>query len=82
MQNLSLAHTAYVSSLSVAHTEFCIIYMLFTASFQSVYSTYRVNHTCLCIYASTDVASASSTYVLDFYGMPLLQFLRHTEYLY
>ena len=29
--------------LSVAHTEFCIIYMLFTASFRSVYSTYRVN---------------------------------------
>ena len=64
-----------ISSLSVAHTEFCIIYMLFTASIRSAYSTYRVNHTHLCIYASTDLSSASSTYVLDFQGMPLLQFL-------
>ena len=31
-----------LSGLSVAHTEFCIIYMLFTASFGSVCSTYRV----------------------------------------
>ena len=56
--------------------------MLFTASFRSVYSTYRVNHMRLWIYASTDLNSASSTYVLDFYGMPLLQFIWHTEYLY
>ena len=75
MNSLSLAHTTYISSLSVAHTEFCIIYMLFTASLWSVYSTYRVNHMHLCIYASTDVNSASSTYVLNFQGMPLLQFL-------
>ena len=36
----------YISSLSVAHTELCIIYMPFTASFWSVYSTYRVNCAC------------------------------------
>ena len=29
----------------------------------------------------TDLKSASSTYVLDFYGMPLLKFLGHTNYL-
>ena len=56
--------------------------MLFTASFRSAYSIYRVNHTCLCIYASTDLNSASSTYVLDFHGMAVLQFLRHTNHLY
>ena len=33
--------------LSVTHTEFCIIYMLFTASSRSACSTYRVNLTCL-----------------------------------
>ena len=31
-----------LSGLSLAHTEFCIVYMLFTASFGSVCSTYRV----------------------------------------
>ena len=49
----------YISSMSVAHTELCIIYMPFT-----------------------DFNSALGTYVLDFLGMPLLKFLRHTNYLY
>ena len=72
MWNLSLAHTGYISSLSVAHTEYCILYMLFTASLWSVSSTYRVNHICLCAYASTDLNSPFSTYGLDFHDMPLL----------
>ena len=67
--------------LSVAHTEFCIIYMLSTASFRSVFSTHRVNLTHLEIHAFTDLKSASSTYVLDFYGMPPLKFLGHTDHL-
>ena len=89
--------------LSLAHTEFCIIYMLFTASFGSVCSTYRVilyyyvyflqpllglplAHIELIIHVYgympfTDLKSASSTYVLDFYGMPPLKFLGHTNYL-
>ena len=61
--------------LSIAHTEFYNLYMPFTASSWSVYSTYRSNLTRLCIYAFTDLNSASCTYVLDFLGMPLLKFL-------
>ena len=89
--------------LSVAHTEFCIIYMLFTASFRSVCSTYRVIlyyyvyflqpilglplahiELILQIYEYmpfTDLKSASSMYVLAFYGMPPLKFLGHTTFL-
>ena len=92
-----------LSGLSVAHTELCIIYMLFTASFRSVFSTYRVllyyyvyfiqpllglplAHIGLILpiykyMPFTDLQSASSTYVLDLYGMPPLKFLGHTNYL-
>ena len=92
-----------LSGLSVAHTEFCIIYMLFTASFRSAFSTYRVilyyyvyfiqpllglplAHIELILHTYeympfTDLKSASSTYVLDFYGMSPLNFQGHTNYL-
>ena len=92
-----------LSGLSLAYTEFCIVYMLFTASFGSVCSTYRVilyyyvyflqpllglplTHIELILHVYgympfTDLKSASSTYILDFYDMPPLKFLEHTNYL-
>ena len=81
-----------LTGLSLAHTKFYIVYMLFTASFGSACSTYRVilyyyvyflqpllglplAHIELIIYIYgympfIDLKSTSSTYILDFYGMP------------
>ena len=74
-----------------AHTEFCIVYILFTTSFRSLCSTYKVLYhyvyflqpllglplahieLILHIYGYmpiTDLKSAYSMYMLDFYGMP------------
>ena len=68
-----------LSGLSLVHTEFCIIYMLFTDSFGSALSTHRVilyyyvyflqpllGLPLAHIEPFTDLKSASSTYVLDF----------------
>ena len=87
--------------LPLAHIELYVIYMLFTASIRSVFSTYRVilynyvyflqpllglplAHIELIIHIYgympfTAYKPVSSTYVLDFYGMPPLKFLRHTD---
>ena len=73
---LSIKHTEFYNiympfrassfGLSIAHTEFYNhIYAFYSLFFWSVYSTYRGNLTCLCIYAFTDLNSASCTYVLE-----------------
>ena len=69
---VSSTYSLYVKTVCSKYRVLYHIYMLFTAFFWSVSSTYRVNHMHLCIYASTDLNSASSTHVLSFHGMPLL----------
>ena len=58
--------------------------MLFTASIGSVFISLPLAHTELIVHiygymSFTDYKSVSSTYILDFYGMPPLTFLGHTN---
>ena len=70
-----------ISSLFVAHTEFCIIYICFLQPLLGL----SIAHIelILHVYAYmpfTDLKSASKTYVLDFQCMSSFKFLGHTNF--